>query len=221
MGAKLQLEAEAYLDRAGEILAAEGHPGVEFAEFATLATIRGERETAIRIMKKAISSVPDATLSTFGLVQHLTKVGRRAEAEIFLARLQDSNAVWGAAAELLMHAIAGELPAGSAELDAALNDDLPHIARGMACFDVGDIDRGIREWRQFEPAFLRQLWEFLPSMETYYSPGVVNDERYQTQLRNLGVGRPWRAYMRERVAELAPITGIPLTSPIAEEDVST
>jgi len=49
----------------------------------------------------------------------------------------------------------------------------------------------------------------------------VNDERYQTQLRNLGVGRPWRAYMRERVAELAPITGIPLTSPIAEEDVST
>lgn len=62
---------------------------------------------------------------------------------------------------------------------------------------------------------------FLPSIETYYSPGVVNDERYQTQLRNLGVGRPWRAYMRERVAELAPITGIPLTSPIAEEDVST
>jgi hypothetical protein len=44
--------------------------------------------------------------------------------------------------------------------------------------------------------------------EKYFPTAVVEDPRYQDFLDEAGIGRQWTAFLRDRLAELAPITGI-------------
>jgi hypothetical protein len=54
----------------------------------------------------------------------------------------------------------------------------------------------------------------------FWAPGVVDDERYQKLLNELGFGRRWRAYMRAKVAELTSITGVAVTTSMADQGIS-
>jgi hypothetical protein len=81
------------------------------------------------------------------------------------------------------------------------------------CFVLGDVEAGVRYWREIEPGFLPMLWWSNVLNEGFWARGVVDDERYQSLLDELGFGRRWRAYMRSKVAQLTPITGIEVTTP--------
>lgn len=82
---------------------------------------------------------------------------------------------------------------------------------------LGDVDGGVRYWRQLEPAILRLQWQFISSEERYWAKGVVEDPRYQVLLEDLGIGKKWRRYMRTKASELTPVTGIAITTPMFDQ----
>ena len=125
-----------------------------------------------------------------------------------------TDAAWAFYARLTLKAMRGDIRAGGNELAHAFAD--PHATnttRGIISFILGDVEAGVRYWREIEPGFLPLLWQFNSGNEWFWAPGVVEDPRYQTLLDELGFGRRWRAYMREKVAELTPITDIEVTTP--------
>jgi len=62
------------------------------------------------------------------------------------------------------------------------------------------------------------MWQFTPAMEAYYPREVVQDPRYQAALERIGVGRTWRAHIRNKARELTAVTGIRVTTPVPPED---
>jgi len=222
IGAKLLNEGETYLERAIDLAKSLGEPGWVRAletEYPTYAGIRGDFDRQIIEMKKTVEEVnPDFTLSLYGLVQTLARLGRFREANVYLARLKASDPAWGSAAELILSAHRGDIPTASEQLrEAVANPDLTNAIRGIACFVVGDIECGIKYWREMEQAFLPILWQFLPSSEVHFAAGVIEDVRYQALLEQLGIGRKWREYMRAKASELTSVTGIEVTTPVAEQ----
>ena len=65
------------------------------------------------------------------------------------------------------------------------------------------------------------MWQYIPAMEAYYPREVVRDPRYQAVLERIGVGRTWRAHIRNKATELTPVTSICVTTPPPPEDIST
>ena len=63
------------------------------SEWATFADMRGDFEKASRLCKWNIEVNPDFTISLYGLVKQLAKLGRFPEAERCLARLKASDPV--------------------------------------------------------------------------------------------------------------------------------
>lgn len=220
VGAGLVADSTAYLERAISLAPADWVESLEM-DYATLAGARGDFERAVRLMKINVDRFPDFTISLYGLVRDLAKLGRYSEAEAYLARLTRTDTAWAYAAKLLLMAQRGDIPLGSAALEEALADSLgTNIARGNVCFVLGDVERGVGYWRNIEPAFLPLLWQFNTYQEWFMAPGVAADPRYQALLDELGVGRRWRDYMRTMASELTPITGIEITTPLAVEQSS-
>ncbi len=217
VGAGLVAESAAYLDRAISLAPVEAIDWLEM-DHATLAGAGGDFERAVSLMKTNVDRFPDFTISLYGLVRDLAKLGRYAESESYLARLTRTDPAWAYAAKLLLMAQRGDIPLGSAALEEALANPLgTNVARGNACFALGDVERGVGFWRNIEPAFLPLLWQFNTYQEWFMAPGVAADPRYQALLDELGIGRRWRAYMRMKAAELTPITGVEVTTPLAVE----
>jgi hypothetical protein len=81
---------------------------------------------------------------------------------------------------------------------------------------MGDVDAGLRYWRDIEPEHLPPLWQDIPGFEQYWPRHVMEDPRYQALLDELGIGRRWQSWMRERAIELTPVTGIEVTTPALE-----
>jgi hypothetical protein len=79
---------------------------------------------------------------------------------------------------------------------------------GVAYLMVGDIDAGLAKWRQSPSGAREMIYRFTVHAEPFLKASVINDQRYQTYLDELGIGRQWTAFLRSKVAELAPITGI-------------
>src|SRR5262249_31871622 len=156
----------------------------------------------------------DGTAPLFGLVRALAKVRRFAEAEAYLARLRRANEAWGYGAYIWLATLRGDLKLGSRELAQEFaNPLMTNAQRAATCFLLGDVECGVRYWRQMEPAFLPSYWEFGPGNEIYWAPGVLKDPRYRKLVNELGWGSEWRKYMREKAAELSALTGIEITTP--------
>jgi DNA-binding winged helix-turn-helix (wHTH) protein/tetratricopeptide (TPR) repeat protein len=222
-GAKLIDESEQYLQRATSLAMRLGDGDTVDAigpQYAPIAGIRGDLERAIAIRKVSVEKFPDFTVALFSLVLNLTKQGHYAEADVYLTRLRSSDSAWAWAAETMMRAERGEFAKGSSALQGVLDDPRTNNAtRGWLCFAVGDVECGVRYWRDMEAAFLPLQWLATPEEEQYWAPGVVEDARYQSLLDELGVGKKWRAYMRAHAAEIAPVTGVPVTTPPPPEDI--
>jgi hypothetical protein len=170
-------------------------------------------------MKLNVVRYPDFTLSLHGLVRALARLGRLPEAEAYLVRAKSTDPVWGSFSETVLQVMRGDIRKESIELEHVLaNPDASNAMRGIICFMLGDVERGVRFWHEIEPTFLRLLWQFNSSEEGYFAAGVVEDPRYQALLDELGIGRKWRAYMRASAAELTPVTGIAVTSQLPPED---
>lgn len=138
-----------------------------------------------------------------------------------LARLSNLDPLWGFTARIRLMALRREITRDSADLETFMCTPGPlNHTKGHRCFNPGDVECGVRYWSHTEPIWLRMSWEFNPGVEATFSPNVVADPRYQALLESLGIGRSWRAYMRELARELAPVTGIAATSVPPPEDVS-
>jgi hypothetical protein len=92
--------------------------------------------------------------------------------------------------------------------------------RAELCLILGDIDCGVLNARHVETNILWQWWKFMPCNESHWAPGVVEDPGYQAVLEEIGIGRSWRAFMRQQAQELSAVTGIDVTTPPPPEDRS-
>ncbi len=224
MGAKLLDESEAYIDRAIAEARSAGSDDVSGlqSEYVTLYTIRRDFETQVELVKDLVDRVnPDFTLSLYGLVQCLSKLGRFTEAEAYLERLKRTDEKWGYNAGVYLRVHRGDIRPHSPELQAALADPLvTHSTKSDVCFILGDVDCGTEELLAIEPEYAWLRWHFNPAQEAYFAANVVSDPRYQKTLEALGVGKAWRADVRRGAEELSAITGIGVTTPPPPEDRS-
>ena len=97
----------------------------------------------------------------------------------------------------------------SESLRAVLDDPRANLfVRGIVHFILGDVESGVADWRRAreDPAHSKAP-SFTAYNENAYFAAVANDRRYEESLEDGGIGRRWRAYLRESNAELAPITG--------------
>lgn len=217
--AKLFDESEVYLARAME-LDQEGLYGQWEPWLPTFALVRGDHAEYVRLTKRLNNAPGKPALR--GLVLSLGLLGRSQEAEMYLARLSSLDPLWGFTVRTMLMAIRGELTQESAELKAFLNTPGPlNHPKGNVCFILGDVECGVRYWQRMEPIWLRMSWVHHPGVEATFAPNVVTDPRYQAMLELLGIGRSWRAYMRELAEELAPVTGIAVTSAHPPEDLAS
>ena len=171
-------------------------------------------QRAIPMAKNVLTMFQNNIGTLFALVTQLALIGKYAEAESYLARLEDNDhvGVWAYALRLRLAALRGDLPARSEQLIAALDDPrVNDYLRGVTHFIVGDVEYGIAAWRRAQGSNSRKAARALiyaVHAESCYTATVVNDPRYQDVLDELGIGGQWTAYLRAKVAELAPITGI-------------
>jgi len=201
-------ESERYLERA---ISMDAHWEVERS---TLLGARGRFAEHVVRLKLELERHPNSTFHLFGLVQSLAVLGRFQEAEAFVERMRATDPGFSYSAKLTLRAIRGDFVLGSGALERVLSHPTGlNVNRGTVCFVVGDVERGVEFWRDIEPMFSSQLWRFQSQKERFYARGVVEDPRYQDLLDYLGIGHRWKSYLWECTQELAPITGIPVTTP--------
>ncbi len=201
-------EARAYLDLQ-ESLTGES-PWVHFRRQEIVGITEGAH-AVIPMQKKTLQHFPNNIATLTGLVTNLASIGRFDEAESYLARLRgdDAEGQWAHAAWIQLSILRGELAVGSDELRVALADPRTSaFARGIALLMLGDVESGVAAWREMGPALREMAFMYTVNVEYFYPSAVVTDARYQAYLEEFGIGRRWTNYLRDRVAELAPIAGI-------------
>lgn len=205
---------------------AQGDLGV-FLRRTELTGLTLGNERAIAMEKKSLTMLQNNVGMLTSLVLRLALAGEYGEAERYLARLDenDQSRVWAFSARLFFGVLRGDLPAGSEQLRAALDDPLCNdYLRGVAHFIVGDVPAGIAWWEKSRGNVgtnrLPALYLMVDN-ESMFPATVLNDSRYQNFLDEVGMGRNWTAYLRAKVAELAPITGIESADPTPQAVVVT
>jgi DNA-binding winged helix-turn-helix (wHTH) protein/tetratricopeptide (TPR) repeat protein len=176
-------------------------------------------ERTIPMEKKSLMMFQNDISGLSTLVTHLALIGDYREAEGYLARLEENDhaGAWTHAMRLRLAALRGDLTARSPQLAAAL--DHPRVSdylRGVTHFTLGDVESGVDAWRRTLGSNSRSKlgsFSYAVHAETCYTEAVIDDPRYQDVLDEVGVGRQWSAYLIEKVAELAPITGIEPSDP--------
>lgn len=169
---------------------------------------------AIPMQRKSLTLFQNSLPGLHSMVARLALIGEFDEAERYLVRLDENDAkgIFAYSARLSLGTLRGDWTLGSEGLRTALDHPLAndHL-RAVTYFQLGDVAAGLEAWNKSRQAYIGR-WsptlKFLVNHETFYAPNVVNDSRYQDFLDKIHLGRQWTAYLREKVAELAPITGI-------------
>ena len=183
-------------------------------ERSVIAGARGDFAEHAQLLKNNLEIHPNSTLDLSGLIRSLARLGRYAEAETHLAHLKATDPGWAFGARLALSLIRGDLTVGSETFEKIVgNPASMNINRGIACLMVGDVERGVRFWREIEPTFAPLLWRFTPQFEHVWAPSVFADARYQDMLNDLGIGWRWKRHVWDRAKELRAVTEIPVTSP--------
>lgn len=215
LGARLIDESERYLRRAMELSPANDRDWLALDEVG-LAQARGQFELSVQLIKRNLERIPDHTWHLYAIVSALAKLGRYQEAQRYLDRLEAISPGWAFLARQHLLTLRGDLRPGSNLIGEFFAHKRANNAnRGITSFMMGDVDAGLHFWREIEPDRLPSLWQYLPSYEQCWPPHVMADPRYQALLDELGFGRRWQAWMRERAIELTPVTGIEVTTPAA------
>ena len=216
-------EAARYLDLYERF--EKDNPWVHLRRTSLAALTLGPRH-AVPMHKKSLALFENNLASLNMLIDHLALVGEYEEAERYLARLDehDQYGVWASAARLQLGAIRGDWQPGSEQLNVALSDPRTNdFCRGIAHFILGDVLAGIDAWRlsgrDNGPRVRLTAVQAFVMNELMYHPAVLEDARYQDFMYEIGAGSQWTDYLREKVAELAPITGIAPSDPTPQKVV--
>jgi tetratricopeptide (TPR) repeat protein len=172
---------------------------------------------AVRSAKKVLVLFPNHIITLYGLVQNNARIGNYIEAERYLERLKlsDTDGVWAYAGQLILSGLKGELPRNSQALDLAMaNPKASNQIKGVIYFIVNDVEKGIAAWREMEAGLVHLLWKYQASREDTFDQRVLDDPRYQALMEDFGLGKRWRAYLLAQTAQLADITGIPVTTTV-------
>ena len=145
-------------------------------------------------------------------------LGQYDAADRIVARMREIDANEGKdytyTAWMINAILRGDLKAGMKELDeVASQRDVVEFPRGLAYLIAGDIDSGLALWRKIRPEHRENMYRSTIGAEQYIPAWVTADPRYQVYLEEIGIGASWTRFMYEKVAELAPITGV---QPISE-----
>ena len=207
-GAGFYDESQRYLDRALEL-----NDGWRMEE-CTIAGARGDFEEYIRLLKRDLESHPRALTALTALVRTYGRLGRYREADALIEQMRQFDLDYAQVSRFWLGVLRGDLAPGGDKYERIMaNPKARNYPRGLACFIAGDVERGIGFWRQIEPASANWLWRVNVQYEHLWAPGVIADPRYQALLDELGIGKRWKHYLWDRARELAPVTGIPVTSP--------
>jgi len=149
------------------------------------------------------------------LAVELAMRGEFGEARAHLSRVQalDGPGKLAFSCGAYLALLSGEAPVGSPAFERLLDDPRnSRFGRGQLCFMVGDVVRGCSYWQKLRGAGLSAATYYRVMFEHYFADGVVDHPDYQNMLDEIGAGRRWTAFLRECVKELAPVTGIELST---------
>jgi DNA-binding winged helix-turn-helix (wHTH) protein/TolB-like protein len=178
---------------------------------AVLTMTRESPPIAAPLVEMALQTFPNDVRFVASAIPQLARNGAWDDADSQLENLErvDRDGMWAYAAKVELAVMRGDYAADAELLRAALADARStDLLRGTVLFMRGDVDGGAAAWRAMPPNLRLQASGDAPWLETLYPASVPTDPRYQALLDELGVGAKWSAYMRERVHELAPVTGI-------------
>ena len=183
---------------------------------AVLTMTRESPPIAAPLVEKALQTFPNDVRFVASAIPQLARNGAWEDADSQLENLQrvDRDGMWAYAAKVELAVMRGDYAADAGLLRTALADERStDLLRGTVLFMQGDVDGGAAAWRAMPPNLKLQASGDAPWLETMYPSSVPVDARYQALLDELGIGAKWSAYMRERVHELAPVTGIEASNP--------
>jgi DNA-binding winged helix-turn-helix (wHTH) protein/TolB-like protein len=180
-------------------------------------------EPCVESYRRLVRRMPDSSNTVLALVNAFSLSGQYDLADRYLTRLRevDPHGIYSRGAWLFLSVQRGDLARGSPAFRAAVEDPATdRFSAGVAYFMVDDIDSGLAAWRS-APSDIREfIYRLTVHSEGYYKASVVRDPRFQAYLDERGIGRQWTAFLREKVAEMAPITGIAPTDPSPQFTVS-
>lgn len=206
-------EAEAFLDVYERF--ERDNPWVAMRRLALLTFKEGPKR-AIAPTLEVVRNFPNDPENYVGLVAQYALIGDFKSADRYVDRIRevDTHGGFASAAALYVSVLRGDYEPGTEAFHAAATNPIHgEFAAGIAYLMVGDVEAGLAIWRQSRPAIREQIYRLTVHAEEYFPKGVVDDPRYQAYLDERGIGRQWTSLLRQKVAELAPITGVEPTDP--------
>lgn len=149
------------------------------------------------------------TVQNLSLVNALA--GEFAPAERYIQRLReiDPTGAYTNCAHLCLSVLRGDLAPGSEAFRlAATPPRADAFSGGLAHLMVGDVEQGLALWRQVPLRLREMVCRSTVRAELFIPATVVRDARYQAYLDEIGIGASWTGFLTEKLAELAPFTGI-------------
>jgi len=137
--------------------------------------------------------------------------GEFTPAERYLQRLReiDPTGSYARCAFICLGVLRGDLAPGSQAFRlAAKPPRADAFSGGLAHLMVGDVEQGLALWRQVPLRLREMVCRSTVRAELFIPATVVRDPRYQAYLDEIGIGAGWTAFLREKLTELAPCTGI-------------
>lgn len=175
----------------------------------------GDTQVLLARRRQFMAEYPDDITNLAGQVSDLARIGEFTDARKQLQRLEemDKEGLWAHSSRHTVLMREGVMPKNGDLYRAFMAHPLSTaIAKGHLAFMYGDVPEGIEHWAALSPLEQRVLLQSLPFMEADYPEGVASHPGYQALLDRLGLGRQWQRYLAAKVSELAPFTGIALTS---------
>jgi len=168
----------------------------------------GDLDECIRLRKNLLDTFPNEIGTLSALVGELTKAGKITEAQQYLSHLHmaDSEGFWYRTVSSMHRALTGAYDYKPMQI--AKGGGAKNLARGALAFIYGDIDSGSACWRSLEPEVLMTATRYIVGVDYVFPRNVTTSAQYKALLDDLGIGATWTRYMKQRVRELEPHTGI-------------
>jgi TolB-like protein/DNA-binding winged helix-turn-helix (wHTH) protein len=177
--------------------------------------LEGGVEAVIARRVEILQTHPNHVVTLTGQIHDLARVDRFDEARELLARLEaaDKEGLWAHTARHVLLMREGSMPKDGDRYREFMSHPLSvRVTRGHFALMYGDLAEGMSLWSDLSGIEFRTLVNNLRFMELEYPPEVLAHPAYQTGLDRLGLGLQWQRYLALRVAALAPITGVALTT---------
>lgn len=209
IGARLFDEASQFLDRVTEAGPYEISPDEAWSYRNSVAP----PDAMLLNAKLELQQRPDHVGYLGTAATSLALAGDYAQAELYLKRQQeaDIDGIRAHFTAIVIGFLRGDIHLGNEAYQAAMavGDDF-NFNKGALSFMLGDIDTGIKLWRQLTPPQKRQLFNATYGAEKYFPTEILEDKRYQDLLEELDFGISWQRRLMEGVMAMEEKTGVKL-----------